>query len=139
MKVLASTEYVVADYVLLGDNLGSYAHYLAAQGATWAISSVEEDLPFSGRGLTLQAVPNPFNPRVTHQFDLPAASHTRLEIFDLRGRLVADLGERFRQAGPQSETWDGVDRQGRNLPSGVYLARISTPQSAALRKIVLAR
>jgi len=62
-----------------------------------------------------------------------------MEIYDLRGRLVADLGEKFREAGPQSVTWDGVDREGRNLPSGVYLARISTPDGAASRKIVLAR
>ena len=137
--VQASTEYIVVDHVLYGSDLGSYANYSAAPGATGDISSVDEDLPLSGRGLTLQAVPNPFNPRVTFRFDLPAPSDTRLEIYDLRGRLVADLGERFRQAGPQSVTWDGVDRQGRNLPSGVYLARVSTAKGAASRKIVLAR
>ena len=89
--------------------------------------------------MTLQAVPNPFNPRVTFRFELAVESHTRLEIFDLRGRRVADLGSRVRQAGAHSVTWDGDDTDGRNLPSGVYLARISTPESSASRKIVLAR
>lgn len=139
VRIYASGEFVVEDHVLNGDNLGSFAHFLAAQGATGAISAVEESLPKPGYGLTLQAVPNPFNPRVSLLFDLPEASLTRLEIFDLRGRLVADLGEKFRQAGPQSATWDGVDRQGQDLPSGVYLARVLTPKSAASKKIVLAR
>jgi flagellar hook assembly protein FlgD len=89
--------------------------------------------------MSLQAVPNPFNPRVTLQFDLPAAAVAHLEIFDLRGRLVADLGEKHRQAGAHSATWDGIDREGRDLPSGVYLARLRTPDGAASRKIVLAR
>jgi flagellar hook assembly protein FlgD len=62
-----------------------------------------------------------------------------LEIFDLRGRRVADLGEKLRQAGPHTMTWDGMDRQGRDLPSGVYLARVRTAEGSVARKIVLAR
>ena len=135
--VVVSREYLVTGF--MGSSSTGFVHYLAAHLGTGEISAVGDDIPVVGTGLVLEAVPNPFNPRVDLQFDLPAASHTRLEIFDLRGRLVADLGEKFRQAGPQSVTWDGVDRQGRNLPSGVYLARISTPNGAASRKIVLAR
>ena len=96
-------------------------------------------LPAVGSALTLEAVPNPYNPRVTFSFELAARSTARLQVFDLRGRLVADLGEGAREAGFHEVTWDGVDRQGRSLPSGVYLTRISTPSAAASRKIVLAR
>ncbi|MEN8008468.1 MAG: FlgD immunoglobulin-like domain containing protein, partial [Candidatus Krumholzibacteriota bacterium] len=139
VTVVAGTEYIVADHVPYGFNPGRFAVYMSAQGATGNISAVEEDLPAPGTGLTLQAVPNPFNPRVTLQFELAVAGPTRVQVFDLRGRLVADLGEKHRQAGPQSVTWDGVDRQGRDLPSGVYLAQVSTPIGHASRKIVLAR
>mgnify|MGYP001819394242 CR=1 FL=1 len=96
-------------------------------------------LPAVGSALTLEAVPNPFNPRVTFSFELAARSTARLQVFDLRGRLVAELGEEAREPGYHQVTWDGVDRLGRNLPSGVYLARISTAQGAASRKIALAR
>ncbi len=135
--VLAGAEYIVVGN-LYGSPQGS-GRYLAASGATGAVSAVDEDLPNTGGEMTLQAVPNPFNPRVTFRFELAAESNTRLEIFDLRGRRVADLGSRVRQAGAHSITWDGDDTDGRNLPSGVYLARISTPESSASRKIVLAR
>jgi hypothetical protein len=52
---------------------------------------------------------------------------------------MADLGSRVRWAGPQSVSWDGVDSGGRDLPSGVYLARLMTSAGTASRKIVLAR
>jgi len=130
--VQASTEYILTGY--------DTAHFLVAHGGTGEVSSVgADDLPLSGRGMSLQAVPNPFNPRVNLQFDLPAASVTHLEIFDLRGRLVTDLGEKHRQAGSHSETWDGIDRLGRDLPSGVYMVRVRTDEGSASRKIVLAR
>ena len=134
--VVASTENIATG------NFGwvaSNGYYLPAHMGVGEISAVGDDIPTVGPGLTLQAVPNPFNPRVTFQFDLAVASHTSLEIYDLRGRLVADLGSGPREAGPHRVTWDGVDVQGRDLPSGVYLARVRTDQGSATRKIVLAR
>ena len=136
-SVLASTEYLLTGW--FSSNSAPPAHYMAAHAGIGEISAVGDDIPEIRPQLVLQAVPNPFNPRVTFQFDLAAASHTSLEIFDLRGRLVADLGSGPREAGPHRVTWDGVDVQGRDLPSGVYLARVRTDQGSATRKIVLAR
>ncbi|MEN8008119.1 MAG: FlgD immunoglobulin-like domain containing protein [Candidatus Krumholzibacteriota bacterium] len=138
LDIFVSREYIVTSAWPPGAT-GAEVHYMAAHLGTGDISSVGEDVPVKESGLALEAVPNPFNPRVTFRFDLAADSLARLEIFDLRGRRVADLGEDVRQAGPHSVTWDGVDRQGRSLPSGVYLARISTAEGTAARKIVLAR
>lgn len=136
-QVLASTEYLLTGW--FSNSQFPSAYYLAAQSGTGEISSVGDDIPEIGPELALDAVPNPFNPRVSLRFELPVATSTRLEIFDLRGRLVADLGEEYRQAGPYSVTWDGRDREDRNLPSGVYLARLVTAKSSVSRKIVLAR
>ena len=46
------------------------------------------------------------------RFELPRAGRTRLEVFDLRGRLVATLVDGELAAGPHQVTWLGVDRQG---------------------------
>lgn len=135
--VVASREYIVTGW--FGNSTNGFVHFLPAHLGTGEISAVEQEIPAVGPELVLQAVPNPFNPRVTFQFDLPVASHTQLEIYDLRGRLVADLGSRLREAGPHRVVWEGKDAGGRNLPSGVYLARISTFEGSASKKIVLAR
>jgi hypothetical protein len=68
--------------------------------------------------------PNPFNPRTTIRFDLPAAGPVRLAVYDLAGRLVRVLVEGERAAGSYEAVWDGRDTTGRSAPSGSYLARL---------------
>lgn len=137
--VVAGPEYLVVESRTYGTYPDTYINYSAAPGATGAISSVEDDLQPAAARLELRAVPNPFNPRVTLSFEMPAPALAQVKIFDLRGRLVADLGEKFRETGPQKVTWDGRDRQGRHMPSGVFLARVESRLGMASKKIVLAR
>jgi hypothetical protein len=87
----------------------------------------------------LRAWPNPFNPRVELVFDLAQPGPVRLQIHDARGRLVAVLVEGVRAAGPHAAVWEGRDRQGRALPSGVYFARLNVGGARSVRKLVLAR
>jgi Bacterial Ig domain/Secretion system C-terminal sorting domain len=68
-----------------------------------------------------QNYPNPFNPSTTIPFGLPAATHTRLEIFDLLGRSQAVLVDRVLAAGTHQVTWNA----GRNA-SGIYIYRLTT-------------
>jgi hypothetical protein len=68
--------------------------------------------------------PNPFNPRTTIRFDLPAAGQAQLSIYDLAGRLVRVLVEGEIPAGSHEAVWDGQDSTGRSAPSGSYLARL---------------
>ncbi len=86
----------------------------------------------------LQAVPNPFNPRVSLQFSLPQAGQVQVDVYDVRGRRVARLGGQY-AAGDHAVNWDGVDTQGRAAPSGVYLARVQAPGFEARTKLLLAR
>ena len=89
-------------------------------------------------GLT-GAWPNPFNPRVTLSYALPAAGAARLAVFDLRGREVAVL--RRRRAAPRASTARGtaVTTAGARRPPGVYLAVLRTAQGTTTRKLVLAK
>ena len=90
--------------------------------------------------LALRAAPNPFNPTVRLAVDLPRDGAVRLEIRDLRGRLVRVLADAVQPAGLRSWRWDGRDREGRPAPSGLYLARLlvdGTPAGHA--RLVLAR
>ena len=81
------------------------------------------------------AAPNPFNPRTTIRYDLPAAGHVELALFDLRGRLVRQLAAGERQAGAHAVLLDGGD-----LASGVYLVRLTGPGGLfATQRITLAR
>jgi len=81
-----------------------------------AVTSAPVTLPAPPARLAVQ--PNPFNPRAEIVFAAPQAA--RLTIHDARGRRVLDVpvGETGRW------TWDGVDQDGRALPSGTYLLRL---------------
>ncbi len=79
----------------------------------------------------LSAWPNPFNPTVT--LDYESNGPADLAIFDLRGRRLCD----FAVEGQGLLTWDGRDSAGRELPSGIYFARMGV--AAAPVKLVLLR
>ncbi len=81
-------------------------------------------VPAAGNAL-LGAAPNPFNPRTEVRFVLTAPGATRLDILDVRGRLVARLLDGQLPAGSHRAAWDGVGRDGRGVASGVYLARLT--------------
>jgi hypothetical protein len=67
--------------------------------------------------------PNPFNPRTTLRFELPASARARLELYDAGGALVRTLLDETRGPGIHQVEWDGADRFGRGVASGVYFAR----------------
>jgi sugar lactone lactonase YvrE len=84
--------------------------------------------------------PNPFNPRTTLSFDLPADGAVDLDIFDARGRLVRRLIDGApRVAGAHRVAWDGRDDTGRTLPAGVYLAQLRGAGAATTVKLTLAK
>jgi flagellar hook assembly protein FlgD len=77
-----------------------------------------------GAPLTVNCSPNPFNPRTTIHFDLPAAGPVRLAVYDVAGRLVRVLVEGETPAGSHEAVWDGRDASDRAMASGSYLARL---------------
>jgi hypothetical protein len=83
--------------------------------------------------------PNPFNPRVEISFDLAADGDAELEVFDVRGTLIATLVHGAQEAGRHVAAWDGRDRSGRPVASGVYFVRLLAGDSQSARKMVLLR
>ena len=83
------------------------------------------------------AYPNPFNPATTIRFDLPEAAAVRLVVYDLQGREVATLVAWDRRAGYHSVVWDGKAAIGGEAPSGIYIARLVTPQYTKSIKLLL--
>lgn len=78
--------------------------------------------------------PNPFNPRTVIAFTLTVPSRVRLEVLDLQGRKVAALIDGDLSAGPHEAVFEGPD-----LPSGVYVSRLTTEAGTSERKMMLVR
>lgn len=84
-----------------------------------------------------QNVPNPFNPATSISFVLPATSPVRLDIYDVRGRLVRTLVDEYRPSGRVTVNWDGRDAYGQQVASGAYFYRLVTSERTLTRKMVL--
>ncbi len=86
------------------------------------------------RDLSVQAVPNPFNPTTVIRFDLPEAAKVKLDVFDVGGRRVGvDLAStRVYSPGAHEITFEGS-----GLPSGVYFYRVTAEEYTASGKMVL--
>lgn len=81
--------------------------------------------------------PNPFNPRTTIAYDLPAAAHVRMRVFDGHGRLVKTLVDAHKPAGRHLVVWDGTGSAGAPVASGIYFVRFGAAEFGATRKVAL--
>ncbi len=84
-----------------------------------------------------QAYPNPFNPTTTIRFDLPHSVDISIVVYDLLGREVVPLVDGDMTAGYHQVIWDGRTASGREVPTGIYIARLITPQYTKSIKMVL--
>lgn len=78
--------------------------------------------------------PNPFNPQTTVELVLAEATDLTVDVVDAMGRRVAVLAEGRQPAGRLALTFIG-----RDLASGLYLIRASTPWSMLTRPVVLVK
>lgn len=83
-------------------------------------------------------VPNPFNPKTTIRFELPAERSVDLTVFDASGAVVRELlvGASY-GAGRHGADWDGRDQGGRSVPTGVYFYRLTAGTDEAIGRMVL--
>ncbi len=95
------------------------------------------DVPLATR--LLGAAPNPCNPRAVIAFELAEPGPCDLSIHDVSGRRVRHLVDRELPAGRHEAVFDGRDRSGRALPSGIYLIRLRAGEVRELRKLTLVR
>ncbi|TKJ41666.1 hypothetical protein CEE37_03615 [candidate division LCP-89 bacterium B3_LCP] len=81
-----------------------------------------------------QNYPNPFNPTTVLSFELQVSSLVKLTVFDISGRMVAELVNGWRDAGVHEATFDGS-----KLSSGLYFYRILAGEFNYVKKMVLVK
>ena len=81
--------------------------------------------------------PNPFNPSTIIPYQLPTATHVRLEVFNLLGQRIATLVAGERSAGVHTAVWDATDGSGQAVGAGVYLYRLTVGGDSQTGRMVL--
>ncbi|UCG61389.1 MAG: T9SS type A sorting domain-containing protein [Candidatus Zixiibacteriota bacterium] len=71
-----------------------------------------------------QNYPNPFNPTTTAQFDIARRCHVSIKVYNVLGQPVATLVDEELGVGTYSTEWNGRNKNGEQVSSGVYLCRM---------------
>jgi len=95
--------------------------------------TIHDDKTPSPETFALNAIiPNPFNPTTTIRYQLPEQSLVEITAYNLLGQDVKQLVREQKPAGKYSIVWNAE-----NLPSGIYLIRMTAGDFHEVQKCLL--
>lgn len=80
----------------------------------------------------IQNYPNPFNPVTNIKYSISGRVFTTLKVYDILGNEVASLVNEMKESGNYS-----VEFNAANLPSGIYVYKITAGNFVATKKLIL--
>jgi len=98
---------------------------------------VERADSFTSRLSILGIWPNPTAGSTTIRFSVPPDKAVRLDVYDLRGRLVRRLRRGVAGSANLETAWDVRDDRGARVPSGTYFLRLSAGNLVVTGKVVV--
>ncbi|MBD3169475.1 MAG: T9SS type A sorting domain-containing protein [candidate division Zixibacteria bacterium] len=112
----------------------------ATSGPQFEIRKYLEDLlgvsvPYDYR--LHQNYPNPFNASSVIKYDIPANTNVRIAVYNLTGQLVKVLTDAEHGPGSYEVRWDGDDRKGNSVSSGIYFYRLETSDYSTVKRMAL--
>jgi hypothetical protein len=95
------------------------------------LATIPEELSLDGN------YPNPFNPVTTIRFGLPEPRNVRVTVVNLLGQEITELVNGWRDMGRYEVVWQGVDRSGKAVASGMYFTVLSDGNKIIVQKMLL--
>jgi len=80
------------------------------------------------------AYPNPFNPLMMIDYDLPESGFTKITIYDMTGHEVDQLVKRIEEAGYHTVKWNASQ-----FASGAYLVKMTSGEFTQTQKVALVK
>ena len=147
MSVISFGPYDIAPYdsveislaVVVGENLGDLEYFAGrALEKYYGFTDIAEQADNIPQSFELeQNYPNPFNPSTTISFNMNVTSRARLNVINMLGQQVVTLFDDVAHPGQYSVTWNGKDKNGSKVASGIYFYQLKTDNSAQTRKMLM--
>ncbi|MFQ5569161.1 MAG: T9SS type A sorting domain-containing protein, partial [Rhodothermales bacterium] len=83
-----------------------------------------------------QNYPNPFNPETIIRYTLRQSAYVKLRVLNLLGMEVVTLINKEQKPGSYTVQWQGTDRHGLQVASGVYLYQLEAEGFVTTKKMV---
>jgi len=87
--------------------------------------------------LTVHIYPNPASGRIFIDYEIGSASMVNIEVFDVLGRKIEVLSSQVQYPGKYQVVCDGSLHSELSSVKGLYLVKVSTPQSRDSCKVIL--
>ncbi len=88
-------------------------------------------------GMLKQNYPNPFNPTTTILYNVVKSGDVKLTVYNVKGQLVKTLVNTSQSVGLNSVVWQGDDKSGNKVSSGLYFYKIENAGRSEIKKMVL--
>ena len=117
--------------------------YLSEENHALFMALLKAEVHASSAYHLWQNYPNPFNPATSIQYSVISEQSTHhsplvtLKIYNLLGQEVVTLVNEVKEPGHYTVSWDGRDRLGNEVSSGVYFYRLATGEFTTTRRMVL--
>jgi len=98
---------------------------------------LNEDKIVPAKIVLKQNYPNPFNMTTSIEYTLAESGDVKLKVYDMQGRLIETLVEGYQVAGTKTINWQGKNREGIDVASGVYFYQLQTNHSKTGKKMIL--
>jgi len=97
--------------------------------------------PVPGSFVLHQNYPNPFNPHTTIGFTIDGsaggAQEVKLEVYNILGQNVNTLIDGIMSPGDHEVVWDGDDKYGSAVATGIYLYKLQVGSDSQTKKMLL--
>ncbi len=87
----------------------------------------------------LSNYPNPFNSNTTIYYSILKPTNVIIKIYNIVGHEIITLVDETQNVGEYYITWNGRDKFGKIMPTGVYIYQIGTRSAAESTKMLLIR
>ena len=95
--------------------------------------------PVPQRASIGQNYPNPFNPETRFQYTTHQHDHVSLRVYDILGKEVLTVFNGKKAPGTHIEKWNGEDKKGQVVSSGVYFYQLKVGQDRITKKMVFGK
>lgn len=120
-------------------NAGMYVNPVFSSNATITIGT-PSGVDQSALGRTdLRIVPNPAPGAAMFVVGSDRPGPQRIDLFDVRGRIVRRFDDAGGPEGERTVAWDGRDGRGLALPGGIYFVRLEAAGTVVQKRVSLLR
>jgi len=122
---------------ICGRSIGLGTYYDMATAKYYSPVGIQENKLIYAERLSLHVSPNPARTTSSISYSLTNGSDVLLAIYDVSGRLVRNLVDKYQQPEVYSVLWNGTDDNSRRVAPGVYFCMLKTDTDHISKKLVV--